>query len=178
MIGGSCTTIDRACAIMAGTLYLLLHGSPAVSESPGQPHIIEDQTLDKKLPPYEGDAIDPSKAKAVRPPVTFGDEPLEKMFDFRPIQSEAGVVTFDDVVPEDEDPEVIEEVLTAPKDSSAPESVESSELTTTEETDSSAVPVSPASVEKDSGQPKEAESGTQTSSPKTSAGKTKQPASK
>jgi hypothetical protein len=166
---------------MAGSLYLPPHRSSAVNESPEestQPKIVETQTLDKKLPPYEGDEINPDKAKEVRSPVVFGDEPLEKMFDFRPLQQQANTVSFDDVVPEDEDPEVIEEVLTAPKDSSALESVESSPSETTEASESSAVPASPATVEKDNGQPKEAESGTQTSSPKTSPGKTKPPASK
>jgi hypothetical protein len=65
--------------------------------------------------------------------------------------------------PEEEVAEV-EEVLEAPKDSPVPESAESStsEITTTSELPET--PASDASVEKDSGQLKEPESGSPTSS--------------
>ena len=99
--------------------------------------------------------VEPDKAMEVLPPIMFfGDADEYDLLDLRPVPVEAQ--------------RELEEV--SPKDSSAQESV--SILDFQQEVLEETVP-----VEKDSGQPKESESGQQTSSSKTPAGKAKQTAS-
>lgn len=94
------------------------------------------------------------ESKEIFPPIMlFGSEEEYDLLDLRPVLVESS---------REEEP--------APKDSSAQESADSSK--STEET-----PEETVSVEKDSGQPKGNESGQQTSSSKTPAGKAKQTAS-
>ena len=112
--------------------------------------------VEEDLPQATSDIpdVEPDKAMEIAPPVMFfgGDDEYD-ILDMRPVPVEAE---------RDEEP--------APKGSSAQESASILEFQeeVLEET---------APVEKDSGQPKESESGPQTSSSKTSPGKAKQTAS-
>lgn len=110
---------------------------------------------DMPTPTAEPEAPKVDEAVQVMPPIMFfgSDEEFDYL-DMRPVPIEAE---------RDEEP--------APKDSSAQESA--SILDFQEEVLEETVP-----VEKDNGQPKESESGQQTSSSKTPPGKAKQTASK
>ncbi len=91
---------------------------------------------------------------------TLDKDIVDTGFDFRPIPVEVKEGRAD------------EELVTDPKDSSAPEPVVSSSSEMTTESPSLETPVltAPPSVEKDSTQPKESSTGTQTSLPKTKTG--------
>jgi hypothetical protein len=119
----------------------------------------EDQPqIEEDLPRFMADISDEKLAKArdIAPPILFfGEEDTYDFLDLRPVQVESER--------EEEPP---------PKDLSAQESVDTSDSTDLEPS-----PEETAPVEKDSGQPKESESGPQTSSSKTPAGKKTQTAS-
>lgn len=109
---------------------------------------------DMPTPTTEPEARKVDEAMEIFPPVMFfGSDEENDLLDMRPNPVEAE---------RDEEP--------TPKDSSAQESADI--LDFQEEVLEKTAP-----VEKDSGQPKESESGPQTSSSKTSAGKAKQTAS-
>lgn len=116
--------------------------------------------------PGKAKAPDASEVREVHPPVKFfGLDPDDddSLYDFRPIPVSADLPTEEEV---------------DPKDSSAPESVDSSMSETKTESESGASPTPSASAEKASEGDKGDENGTQSSSSPTSDGKTEQPAEK
>jgi hypothetical protein len=116
-----------------------------------------NETYDKSMPIHDPQPVEGG------PREIFPFQKIGNDRDFRPLNT----IDYADPVEVGEDEEAeVEEVLTAPKDSPVPESVESStsEPPTTPPDGSPEPPASPASAEKDNGQPKEPESGSQTSS--------------
>jgi hypothetical protein len=109
---------------------------------------------------------DPNKAREIQV-YTLDKDVVDTGFDFRPVPVEV------------KEGRAEEELVTDPKDSSAPEPVDSSRSETMTENPSSETPVLtvPPSVVKDTTQPKESSTGTPTSSPKTKSGKSEPTAS-